>query len=63
VRWVLIIYLFMASGTAQIVQPIEIPQSTDISCGKAAEKAKADIMTQQPQVRVVVLCIDKGSSY
>jgi hypothetical protein len=62
-RFALVIYLFMAPGSGQPVQPIEIPQSTDLSCAKQAEKVKADVRKQAPGASVIALCIDKGSAY
>jgi hypothetical protein len=62
-RWTLIIYLFAAFGSEQPVQPIAISQSTEVSCGKAAEKVKADVQKQAPQTSVITVCVDKGSAY
>ena len=34
-RWLLVAYLVLPNGTAPL--PLTIPQSTELSCGKAAE--------------------------
>jgi hypothetical protein len=60
-RFALVLYIFMAPG--QPVMPIEIQQSTEISCKEQAKKVKADVKAQSPQADVIALCIDKGSAY
>ena len=55
-RWVLVVFLLSAPGTGVPVLPVEIPQSTELSCGKAAEKLKKDVQSQAPQVVVITSC-------
>lgn len=62
-RWVLIVYLFLAPTTVAPVLPIEIPQSTELSCGKAADKFRKDVQSQAPSAVVITSCLDKGSAY
>ncbi len=62
-RWTLIIFLFVAAASGPPMQPVTIQQSTEVSCGKAAEKVKADVQKQAPQTSVVTVCLDSGSAY
>jgi len=61
-RWVLIVYLSLAPSSTAPVLPIEIPQSTELSCSKAAEKFR-DVQSQAPGAVVITSCVDKGPAY
>jgi hypothetical protein len=60
-RWLLIVYLVLPNGTAPL--PLTIPQSTEMSCGKAAERLRKDIQGQNSTATVITSCIDQGSAY
>lgn len=60
-RWLLVVYLVLPNGTAPL--PLAIPQSTEMSCGKAAEKLRKDIQGQNASATVITSCIDQGSVY
>jgi hypothetical protein len=60
-RWLLVVYLLLPNGTAPL--PLTIPQSTELSCGKAAEKLRKDIQGQNSTASVITSCIDQGSAY
>ncbi len=63
-RWLLIVYLFLfAPNSTAPVLPIEIPQSTELSCSRAAEKFRKDVQSQAPSAVVITSCVDKGSAY
>ena len=60
-RFVLIVYLFLAPGSDP--HPVAIPQSTLESCTKAAGKIRADVHQQQADATVITTCVDQGSAY
>lgn len=60
-RWLLVVYLLLPNGTAP--PPLTVPQSTEMSCGKAAEKLRKDIHGQNSTATVITACIDQGSAY
>ena len=60
-RFALVLYIYVTPGLS--VQPIEIPQSTELGCKQQADKIKVDVKKQDPQASVIALCIDKGSQY
>jgi hypothetical protein len=62
-RWVLVVFLLATPGGGTPVLPLEIPQATELSCGRAAEKLKRDVQSQAPQIVVITSCVDKGSAY
>ena len=62
-RWVLVVFLLATPDAGTPVPPLEIPQATELSCGKAAEKLRRDVQSQAPQVIVITSCVDKGSAY
>src|SRR6266851_4202505 len=50
----------LPNGTAPL--PLTIPQSTEISCAKAAEKLRKDSQGQNSTATVITSCIDQGSA-
>jgi hypothetical protein len=60
-RFVLVVYLFLAPGSAP--HPVTIPQSTQASCAKAAERIRAEIRDQEKNATVITACVDQGSAY
>jgi hypothetical protein len=60
-RFVLVVYLFLTPGSAP--HPLSIPQSTQASCAKAADKIRAEIRDQQKDATVITAWVDQGSAY
>jgi hypothetical protein len=60
-RFVLLVYLVLPTGSDP--RPITIPQSTEASCMKAADKLRADLRAQIGDAKVITACVDQGSAY
>lgn len=60
-RFLLIVWVITSPTAAPF--PLTIPQSTQISCDKAAQKLRADLKQQDPKAMVLTACVDTGSQY